>query len=186
MSWLSWLLPDSPAAQARKDIRKARRSTDAVKRPITSLVVGIVSASWQCTQEVKPHLRINSEFTKAPHTPQEQDIYIFYEFLYFFMHLMNREAHHRLPISKLDSNHSAGREPMSTLGFGRFQGERRVPWKSESLPCCAGLRKPSGDGSWNSRRSAPASASGQRRERSQASSRVFLNAGTAGASAFHC
>ena len=102
MSWLSWLLPDSPAARARKDIHKARRSTDAVMRPITSLVVGVVSASWQCTQEVKPHLRINSEFTKAPHTPQEQDIYIFYEFLYFFMHLMNREAHRRLPISKLE------------------------------------------------------------------------------------
>jgi hypothetical protein len=52
-----------------------------------------------------------------------------------------------------------------------------VPWENESRPSCAGLRKPSGDGSWNSRRSAPASASGQRREWSQASSRVFLTAG---------
>jgi hypothetical protein len=102
MSWRSWLLPHSPAAQAEKAIREAERRTDAVMRPITSLVVGIVSASWQCTQEVKPHLRINSEFTKAPHTPQEQDIYVFYEFLYFFMHLMNREAHRRLPIAKLE------------------------------------------------------------------------------------
>ena len=66
---------------------------------------------------------------------------------------------------------------MSTLGFGRFRGERWVPWKNESCPCCAGLRKPSGDEYWNSRPSAPASASGQRRERSQASSRVFLTAG---------
>jgi hypothetical protein len=77
-----------------------------------------------------------------------------------------------------DSNHSACRGPMSTLGFGTegaMENERR--------PCCAGLRKPSGDGSWNSRRSAPASASGQW---SQASSRVFLTTGPAGACAFHC
>ena len=32
--------------------------------------------------------------------PDKHDI--FYEFLYFFMHLMNREAHRRLPISKLE------------------------------------------------------------------------------------
>jgi hypothetical protein len=102
MSWRSWLLPHSQAAQAEKAIREARRQTDAVMEPITHLVVGIVSASWQCTQEVKLHLRINSEFTKAPHTPQEQDRYVFYEFLYFFIHLMNREAHRRLPISKLE------------------------------------------------------------------------------------
>src|SRR5215831_10244039 len=84
-----------------------------------------------------------------------------------------------------DSNHSAGRGPVSTLSFGRFRGERSVPWKNESRPCCAGLRKPSGDGSWNSRPSAIASAFGQQRERSQASSRVFLTAGRAGASAVH-
>jgi hypothetical protein len=65
---------------------------------------------------------------------------------------------------------------MPTLGFGRFRSERRVPWKNESRPCCAGLRKPGGDGSWNSRRSTRASASGQRRQRSQASSRLFLSA----------
>jgi hypothetical protein len=85
-----------------------------------------------------------------------------------------------------DLNHSAGRGPMSTLGFARFRGERSVPWKNESRPCCAGLRKRSGDGSWNSRRSATASASGQQREGSRASSRVLLTAGPAGASAFHC
>jgi len=75
-----------------------------------------------------------------------------------------------------DSNHSADRGPMPTLGFGRFRSERRVPWRNESRPCCAGLRKPSGDRSWNSRRSTRASASGQRRQRSQASSRLFLSA----------
>jgi hypothetical protein len=119
MSWRSWLLPHSPAAQAEKAIREAGRCTDAVMRPINSLVVEIVSASWQCTQEVKPYLRINSEFTEAPHTPQEQDTYVFYEFLYFFMHLMNREAHQRLPIAKLEKITTGDRAAYSAVG-GRF------------------------------------------------------------------
>jgi hypothetical protein len=102
MSWRSWLFPHSPGAQAEKTIREAQCHTNAVMQPINDLVVAIVSTSWQCTQEVKPHLRVNPEFTKAPRTPQEQDIYIFYEFLYFFMHLMNREAHRRLSNEKLE------------------------------------------------------------------------------------
>jgi flagellar motor switch protein FliM len=76
MSWRSWLFPHSPTMQAEKAIREASDRTNAVMEPINGLVVGIVSASWQCTQEVKPHLHVNPEFMKAPHTPKEQDIYI--------------------------------------------------------------------------------------------------------------
>jgi hypothetical protein len=64
-----------------------------LRRPIGDLAFAIVSAAWKCNQKITPYLRPGNKF--AEHR-EVQEVYVFYEFLYFFLHLMNREAHTRL------------------------------------------------------------------------------------------
>lgn len=61
---------------------------------IGAVALPIVAGSWQCTQAVTPHLRLNQErFTKEPLIQQS---YILNEFLYFFIYLMKRHANEQL------------------------------------------------------------------------------------------
>jgi len=93
MSWRSWLFPNSPGAQAEKLLHETARAVEKLHRPIGDLTLAIVSAGWKCSQSVKPHLRPVNEFAEHP---EVQEVYVFYEFLYFFLHLMNRQAQSRL------------------------------------------------------------------------------------------
>jgi hypothetical protein len=79
----SWLLFHSSGARATD-------GTGERRRPIDELVLAIVSASWKCCQEVHPHLPSNHSASRP-----EQEVNIFREFLYFFLHLMNRYASKR-------------------------------------------------------------------------------------------
>lgn len=92
MSWRSWLFPNSPAARAEKLIREVQRHTNAVMEPLIGLTLQIVSASWQCTQAVKPYLRPNHKMTKHP---ELQEAYIYCEFLRFSVFLMSFSAYNR-------------------------------------------------------------------------------------------
>ena len=60
-----------------------------LRRPIGDLALAIGSAAWKCNQSVKPYLRPGNKFAQHP---EVQEVYVFYEFLYFFLHLMNRQA----------------------------------------------------------------------------------------------
>jgi hypothetical protein len=83
----SWLSPKSvEAQQAEKILQQTKHEVDELRRSIGDLALAIVSAGWKCSQSVKP---------PAQH-PQLQEIYVFYEFLYFFLHLLNRQAHRKL------------------------------------------------------------------------------------------
>ena len=62
---------------------------EELRRPIGDLALAIVSAAWKCNQSVKPYLRPGNKFSEHP---KIQEVYVFYEFLYFFLHLMNRQA----------------------------------------------------------------------------------------------
>jgi hypothetical protein len=93
MSWRSWLFPNSPGARAEKLLHETAGAVEKLHRPIGDLALAIVSAGWKCSQSVKPHLRPVNEFAEHP---EVQEVYVFYEFLYFFLHLMNRQAHSRL------------------------------------------------------------------------------------------
>jgi len=93
MSWRSWLFPTSPEAQAEKLLRETARAVKELHQPIDDLTLAIVSAGWKCSQSVKPHLRPVKEFAEHP---EVQEVYVFYEFLYFYLHLVNRQAHSRL------------------------------------------------------------------------------------------
>jgi hypothetical protein len=71
-------------------LRHQGSAVEELRRPISNLGLAIVSASWKCSKSVEPHLRPVNEFAEHPVV---QKLYVFYEFLYFFLHLMNRKAH---------------------------------------------------------------------------------------------
>jgi hypothetical protein len=86
MRWRAWRSADRSAEAAKELIHVATRAADEVIQPISALVVGIVSASWGCTQKLKPHLRPSKEM--ATH-PELQQAYIFFECISFFLYLMS-------------------------------------------------------------------------------------------------
>jgi hypothetical protein len=97
MSWRSWLSPKSVVAQqAEKILRQTKHEGEEWRRSVGDLGRAIVSAGWECSQSVKPYFRPVKELVQHP---QLQEIYVFYEFLYFFLHLLNREAHSKLSSS---------------------------------------------------------------------------------------
>lgn len=94
MNWRKLLSPSLPFAERKTKASNTNARADAIIEPITRLKDGIVSAGWRCVEEVKPWVRTNPNLVVNGHNLQT--IYLFYEFLYVFMHLMNREAHGRL------------------------------------------------------------------------------------------
>jgi hypothetical protein len=81
-----WRGADRSAETAKELIDVATRNADAVIQPTSALVLGIVSASWACTQTLQPHLRPNKKMVKRP---ELQQAYIFFEYIAFFLYLMS-------------------------------------------------------------------------------------------------
>jgi DNA-binding response OmpR family regulator len=92
--------PSPEEIAARKIIREVleKGRAEAVIQPIAELVLAIVSLSWECTEALIPHLRSNRQMFKLR---DEQIMYVFCEFLYFFMHIMNRHARSRLSLQRI-------------------------------------------------------------------------------------
>jgi hypothetical protein len=85
MRWRSWRGADKSAETAKEHIHAASQEVAAVIQPTSALVMGIVSASWGCTQTLKTHLRPSKEMVRYP---EVQQAYIFFEFMSFFLYLM--------------------------------------------------------------------------------------------------
>jgi hypothetical protein len=94
MSWRSLLFPNSPGARMETIIRETERKVDKLLQPIGDLGLAIVSAASKCTQDVEPYFRPAKD-------PGLQRMYVFCEFLYFFMHLTNRQAYQTLGSDKV-------------------------------------------------------------------------------------
>jgi TPR repeat protein len=106
MSWWPWLFPNSAKRRAKRVLRKSakealRETTIIMKRrqPIGDLCIWIVSAADGCTKTVLPRLDDNPSACGGQ--PEFLEVYIYYEFLYFYLHLMNREAHANLGSDKV-------------------------------------------------------------------------------------
>jgi hypothetical protein len=96
MSWRSWLFPNPRYPKIEKIVRESALAADAVMRPLEDLELSIVTAADTCAKRVKPYLRSNPELDAGRPDLQVGYIYVFYEFLYFFLHMMNREAYQRM------------------------------------------------------------------------------------------
>jgi hypothetical protein len=89
----------SHADAAKKIIQDAEKRATEVMIPVATLTLSIVAASWACAQSVFPHIRFSSQVFK---TIEEQKIYVYCEFIYFFTHLMNRHARSRLSAEQVE------------------------------------------------------------------------------------
>jgi hypothetical protein len=76
-----------PKAHAR--IRNVKEGVKRELAPLHAIASAIVRAANQCTEQTKP-------FFPGGETQQEailRQMYVFYEFVYFFIHMTNRFAH---------------------------------------------------------------------------------------------
>ncbi len=88
------------SSDERKAIRIIKRVKDKAReelKPLANLGRAIVKASQDCATEMAPVLDVPDEKEK-----KEAEVLVFYEFLYFFMHLTNRSAFTQLTEQQLN------------------------------------------------------------------------------------
>ena len=91
MSIFSRIFGSSNARRAERIIQKAEKETHEQFKPAADIGVAIVEAANNCTQSLKPMFKVpEGADEKSPENYPE--MWVFYEFLYFFMHLTMRVA----------------------------------------------------------------------------------------------
>jgi hypothetical protein len=71
--------------QIEQQVENYHGMADGLVMPFSSLVTNMVSASWECTQQTRPHLRPNDALKNQPSSAQET--YIHFTYLTYFIRL---------------------------------------------------------------------------------------------------
>jgi hypothetical protein len=100
MSIFSRLFSNPERRQLEQAFLKARKQTDKEFSPVARLGTAIIAASTNCRDSVKLFLVSLEEKERM-----QREIFIFYEFLYFFMHLTNRHAFKELTSAEMEKLH---------------------------------------------------------------------------------
>ena len=87
MSMLSRLFGSSDDERARRIINRAEREAAETLQPLGNLAIAIAKASQDCAGQMKPMLDVPDGKEK-----KEAEVLVFYEFVYFFMHMTMRSA----------------------------------------------------------------------------------------------
>jgi hypothetical protein len=87
MGMFSRLFGSPDERKAKRIISDATADVERITTPSGDIGVAIVKASHTCSQALKPMLNVADAKEK-----QQAEIYVFYEFIYFFMHLTMRSA----------------------------------------------------------------------------------------------
>lgn len=96
MNIFSRLFGSSDEQRAKRIIKDTVMKVERTTTPLGVLGMAMVNAAWTCAQAVKPMIKIVGEEEK-----QLAEIYVFYEFVYFFMHLTMRSAFSQLTESQI-------------------------------------------------------------------------------------
>jgi len=91
MGILSELFGSPTERRLKRLHRESKEHADEFTKPLGAIGLAIVQAAKTCSEKTKPSLNF------AGKEKQEAEIYIFYEFVYFFMHLTMRSAFSHLP-----------------------------------------------------------------------------------------
>jgi hypothetical protein len=94
MTWRSWLFPNSRAGRLEKKVHDIKRRVREQRQPINDLCLSIIWAADRCAKAVQSCSKIDPKAHGG--RPELQQVYIFYEFIYFFLHITNRQAHRKL------------------------------------------------------------------------------------------
>src|SRR6266566_6578755 len=95
MSIFSRIFRSSDARQNERSIHKAEQDAHQQLKALGDIGMAIVHGAQNCSEHVKPMLRV-PERTVKPSPGNYPEIWVFYEFLYFFMHMTMRHASSRL------------------------------------------------------------------------------------------
>src|SRR4051794_11814873 len=96
MGFLSRLL-GLESRESSPDHHNSESSHEKHMKVLSAISVGIVDASWKCTEEINPSLK---GFKKKVELP---DLMVFYEFLCFYTHLLMRAASHLLTENQIQA-----------------------------------------------------------------------------------
>jgi len=76
---------------------RAKKKNDLYKQ----LGLAVIKASYNCFEEIKQFINVKNDKDR-----QELEVYLFYEFVYFFMHMINRTAFTKLSSHGIEEIHS--------------------------------------------------------------------------------
>lgn len=91
MSWFSRLFGNYKEFEVKKLLAETNKQVENEYRPISEIGKAIIEASVNCRDTIKNIIKIPHEKEQ-----QEREILIFYEFIYFYMHLTLRHAFGKL------------------------------------------------------------------------------------------
>ena len=77
--------------EVQRIFRETQAEVQRTTKPLGKVGLAIVRASQTCSEAFKPMLNVADDKEK-----QQAEIYVFYEFIYFFMHLTMRSAFSQL------------------------------------------------------------------------------------------
>lgn len=80
-----------------KKLSDIQKNVEQKNKPCSEIGKAIIKASYTCSQHLKPMLNFSTDKEK-----QEAEIWVFYEFIYFYMHLTMRVAFSLLNPDQLD------------------------------------------------------------------------------------
>jgi len=91
MNFFSKLFGNPSKREFKLKFREIQKDVEQRTRPLADIGIAIVKASNYCLKGMKPFMNDTDKKRK-----QEREIYVFYEFIYFFMHMTMRYAFGRL------------------------------------------------------------------------------------------
>jgi hypothetical protein len=92
MSIISKLFSSRDLRKARRIIRVAEAEVQKTTKPLGEVSLAIIRASHTCSEAYKPLIQFADGHVADDKEKQLAEIYVFYEFIYFFMHLTMRSA----------------------------------------------------------------------------------------------
>lgn len=87
MGIFSRLFGSSDEQKVRRIIDRAESETQEILEPLGNLAIAIIKASHDCSEQIKSMLNVSDEKER-----KEAEVLVFYEFVYFFMHMTMRSA----------------------------------------------------------------------------------------------
>ena len=84
--------------EVKRLLKETQAEVERTTKPLGDVGLAIVKASHTCSEALKPKFKIADAKEK-----QQAEIYVLYEFIYFFMHLTMRSACNQLTEQQLSS-----------------------------------------------------------------------------------
>ena len=97
MSIFSRLFESPVERKVKRLFTESQTEVERMTKPLANVGLAVVKASQACSEAFKPMINVSDAKEK-----QQAEIYVFYEFIYFFMHLTMRSAFSQLKEQQIE------------------------------------------------------------------------------------